>query len=75
MIDQLRKVPANKLAMGLGDGHYKLGIFNLPLAPRIDGKFFPKSLELLRKEAPPKPRLIGLCQMEGLFFMMRTWKM
>jgi hypothetical protein len=78
MIEMLRQLPANKLAIGLfnqdnqnTDKNKRIfGDFKCPLAPRMDGKFFPKSLEELRKEAPPKPRMIGVCQLESLFFMM-----
>jgi len=36
------------------------------IGPRLDGKFFPKSLAEMRAEAPIKPRLAGVCENEGL---------
>ncbi|KAI6204234.1 hypothetical protein M3Y94_00649200 [Aphelenchoides besseyi] len=40
----------------------------LPLVPQIDGDFFPKSLDKLRKEAPPKRIINGVTEHEGLLF-------
>ncbi|CAJ0568139.1 unnamed protein product, partial [Mesorhabditis spiculigera] len=41
----------------------------LLFVPNLDGDFFPKSLAELRKEAPRKPRMLGVTQHEGLFFV------
>ncbi|CAB3399558.1 unnamed protein product [Caenorhabditis bovis] len=38
----------------------------LTFAPNMDGDFFPKPLEQLRKEAPKKPAIVGICEQEGL---------
>lgn len=75
MIAQLRKVPAQKLTLGFPlRGKHEAGPFQgfkCPLAPRIDGKFFPKPLAELQKEAPLKPKIVGVTQMESLVFLLR----
>ncbi|CAB3396573.1 unnamed protein product [Caenorhabditis bovis] len=38
----------------------------LSFTPNLDGDFFPKPLEQLRKEAPRKPIMTGVCEYEGL---------
>ena len=68
----MRHVPANKLALGMSFDNFRLGRGDLRLliGPRIDGDFLPRSIAELRSEAPPKPKLIGLCEHEGLLLSM-----
>ncbi|CAJ0959363.1 unnamed protein product, partial [Mesorhabditis belari] len=69
MLEWLRCQYAELLELGLSGkkGFGKPG--RLLFTPNIDGEFFPKSIEELRKEAPRKPRMTGVTQHEGLFFV------
>ncbi len=72
MIGKLRTLPAKKLAMGLDiDGEWTGDKVRTGIGPRIDGIFFPKPLAQLRAEAPHKPRLVGVCEYEGLLMCTR----
>jgi len=67
IIEKLRKLPAHKFALGLEldiDGNATK--LSTKIGPRLDGKFFPKSLDEMRAKAPIKPRLAGVCEYEGL---------
>ncbi|XGW17886.1 hypothetical protein V3C99_002471 [Haemonchus contortus] len=68
MIDALRQLPAAEFALPLID---KVGTIAkcCPVGPRLDFDFIPKSVGQLRKEAPPKPMLIGCSASEGLLFL------
>ncbi|XGW17887.1 hypothetical protein V3C99_002471 [Haemonchus contortus] len=68
MIDALRQLPASKFALSLMD---KVGTIAkcCPVGPRLDFDFISKSVDQLRKEAPPKPMLIGCSASEGLLFL------
>ncbi|WKY00247.1 hypothetical protein Q1695_014806 [Nippostrongylus brasiliensis] len=69
MIESLRGLAADKFALSLFESLSKSpGSTRCPCGPRIDGDFIPKSVSELRREAPPKPMLIGCCESEGLIF-------
>lgn len=40
----------------------------LDITPVIDGHFFPKPIDELRKEAPPKAVMTGVTEFESLLF-------
>ncbi|EGT47030.1 hypothetical protein CAEBREN_19581 [Caenorhabditis brenneri] len=44
----------------------------LAYTPNLDGDFFPKPLDQLRKEAPKKSIMLGFTEHEGLFFEFLT---
>ncbi|KAI6174879.1 Carboxylic ester hydrolase [Aphelenchoides bicaudatus] len=65
-----KKAKAQSLALGIMP-HPRFRFRSkamIALGPVIDGDFFPKPLEELRKEAPNKPFLNGTTQFEGLLF-------
>uniref|UniRef100_A0A914BZG4 Carboxylesterase type B domain-containing protein n=1 Tax=Acrobeloides nanus TaxID=290746 RepID=A0A914BZG4_9BILA len=65
LIRRMREVPAMKLATGLGSDTTG-GKMQTTIGPRIDGDFLPKTPIELRKEAPKKKRLTGICEAEGI---------
>ncbi|CAI4226193.1 unnamed protein product [Auanema sp. JU1783] len=65
-LEDLRKVPAHTFGLTIE----VLDEWIPPVGPRIDGHFLPKPLDELRKEAPIKPRMIGCCRSEGVFFLL-----
>lgn len=66
MIKGLRAVEADKLATTLEIIPPTKSI-KIHITPCIDGQFLPKPIKELRKIAPKKKRLIGVCKDEGLF--------
>lgn len=40
----------------------------IDLTPVYDGDFFPAPIHVLREEAPPKPLMTGITEVEGLLF-------
>ncbi|TKR67743.1 hypothetical protein L596_023844 [Steinernema carpocapsae] len=71
IITALRGQDASKFASQLGLEFLENNMEKLQaeIGPCLSAPFFPKSLEELKKEAPPKPMLIGTCQYEGLVFL------
>ncbi|GMT19748.1 hypothetical protein PFISCL1PPCAC_11045, partial [Pristionchus fissidentatus] len=65
MLEQLRKVPADKfdVKFPIRDKEPDVDFETVPL---VDGDFFPASLEVLRKQAKPKPLMTGVTKEEGL---------
>lgn len=61
----MRNVPAAKLGTGLS-ADTTGGKMQTEIGPRLDGDFLPKVPFELRKEAPKKKRLIGICEAEGI---------
>uniref|UniRef100_A0AC35UF05 Carboxylic ester hydrolase n=1 Tax=Rhabditophanes sp. KR3021 TaxID=114890 RepID=A0AC35UF05_9BILA len=73
LLDSLRKLPAVNFATSLKLGDNDIESIAKPMieiGPRIDGNFLPKSLEELKLETVLKPKLIGVCEAEGLIFQM-----
>jgi hypothetical protein len=68
MLDHLRTIAADRFATPLKLKMDLKDSVRLDVGPRIDGDFFPKSLDELYKEAPNKRRLIGTAHDEGLIF-------
>jgi hypothetical protein len=66
LVEALRRVPAQQLALGLNFDGFMTAGWRMPIGPRIDGHFFPRPLADLRAEAPAKPMLVGICEHEGL---------
>jgi carboxylesterase 2 len=72
MVEELRKVPAESFALGIldsADETKDISMDKTGLAPIFDGDFFPKPIDELRKEAPQKPMLTGVCRYEGLIYL------
>lgn len=69
-LDFYKSHDANKLAIALAPNpefkFYPDIIF--PIGPWVDGDFFPKSFEELRKESSKKVILNGVTEYEGLLF-------
>uniref|UniRef100_A0A7E4UNN1 Carboxylic ester hydrolase n=1 Tax=Panagrellus redivivus TaxID=6233 RepID=A0A7E4UNN1_PANRE len=67
-IEFLRSLPWEQLEVGLVSQHInKNG--KLDLTPVVDGDFFPKPLDVLRREMPSKAILTGVIDYEGLLFV------
>ncbi|KAI6188826.1 Carboxylic ester hydrolase [Aphelenchoides besseyi] len=68
LVEWFRKAPTSVLELSmLGKNGVNEG-GAIDLTPVYDGDFFPKPLDELRKEAPPKPTVTGICEFEGLLF-------
>lgn len=69
LLQRLRQLPAAKLATKMNAQSRDYGPRpSTELGPRLSAPFFPAPLEQLRRQAPVKPLLIGLCEHEGLIF-------
>ncbi|KAI6220854.1 Carboxylic ester hydrolase [Aphelenchoides fujianensis] len=67
----LRSLPADLLAVrfiGMPLPGFDRDALGMHVSPVIDGDFFPRPLEQLRREAPKKPVLTGVTRFEGLIF-------
>ncbi|CAL2045483.1 unnamed protein product [Caenorhabditis brenneri] len=62
----MRNLSMEKLLERTGFEHSASGMVSF--GPNVDGDYFPKPLDELRKEAPKKPVLIGMTEHEGLLF-------
>ncbi|EGT46979.1 hypothetical protein CAEBREN_01853 [Caenorhabditis brenneri] len=62
----MRNLSMEKLLERTGFEHSTSGMVSF--GPNVDGDFFPKPLDELRKEASKKPVLIGMTEHEGLLF-------
>ncbi|KAF8358007.1 hypothetical protein PRIPAC_93002 [Pristionchus pacificus] len=69
LLDKLREVPANKLAVIYSE-EIKMEKSDFETVPVIDGDFFPASLDELRQRATPKPMMTGVTKEEGLLFIL-----
>ncbi|TKR86401.1 hypothetical protein L596_011001 [Steinernema carpocapsae] len=69
MMAFLRTVPSSKLGASMIDNPEVFASARLPLTPVIDGEILPKSISELRKEAPQKTVMAGVCQFEALLFV------
>lgn len=69
LIEFYHTLSSAQLAVGMvGKKGYSINK-NLPdLTPVVDGDFFPKSYEELRKEMPKKICMSGVTKNEGVFF-------
>uniref|UniRef100_A0A0N5CFC7 Carboxylic ester hydrolase n=1 Tax=Strongyloides papillosus TaxID=174720 RepID=A0A0N5CFC7_STREA len=73
LLNELRNLPANKFGTSLQLSTSDISAIAKPtteIGPRIDGDFLPESLEKLQKKSIPKPKIIGLCEAEGLIFQL-----
>uniref|UniRef100_A0A0N4Z6M8 Carboxylic ester hydrolase n=1 Tax=Parastrongyloides trichosuri TaxID=131310 RepID=A0A0N4Z6M8_PARTI len=73
LLEELRKLPASKFGTSLqltADSVSAIAKPTTEIGPRIDGDFLPESLEKLRAKSIPKPKIIGLCEAEGLIFQL-----
>jgi carboxylesterase type B len=67
MIEQLRTLPAAKFGAAMKlDSEGRTAKLQTEIGPRIDGDFLPKTVKELRCDAPKKPKMIGVCEHEGL---------
>ncbi|KAH7698560.1 Protein F15A8.6, partial [Aphelenchoides avenae] len=69
LMEFLRKQTPDKFEMTLIGERSIIEELRITLTPVIDGEILPKSPKELRKEAPPKTVMTGICQFEGLLFL------
>ncbi|GMS89145.1 hypothetical protein PENTCL1PPCAC_11319 [Pristionchus entomophagus] len=73
MMDKLREMKPSCFAAGVEPSE---GIENaimentLDITPIVDGDFLPDHPSILRKSAPPKPRMTGVAKLEAVIFLM-----
>lgn len=73
LLNELRMLPAHKFGTSLQLGTNDISSLARPtteIGPRIDGDFLPEPLEVLLKKCKSKPKIIGLCEAEGLIFQL-----
>ncbi|CEF63953.1 Carboxylesterase, type B domain-containing protein [Strongyloides ratti] len=73
LLNELRNLQANKFGTSLQLATNDVSSLAKPtteIGPRIDGDFLPESLEILHKKCNHKPKMIGVCEAEGLIFQL-----
>ncbi|GMR43155.1 hypothetical protein PMAYCL1PPCAC_13350, partial [Pristionchus mayeri] len=69
LLDKLREIPAEKLAVIYAEGIKAAGA-DFETVAILDGDFFPASIDELRKRATPKQMMAGVTKEEGLLFIL-----